>query len=218
MVTQPKRHTWKISPTQLLIMGLLIGYLGFVWWLGVRLIVILSGGVIVILAIASWYRQLKQLKKNPTQNSANLLQTDVFLSRIHYLDKEIPEAAQTLWQSVKQQAQEIQQITQQIAGQESTFTPDLLETLHTVLDLVEQVVQALQVTQKLQTPRYRELAQQQLQSSQNRLQKTHDQLQELHDQIALETLERRSLSTPSVIFTKLQTLIADNEKGILGAE
>ncbi|MBW4644857.1 MAG: hypothetical protein KME23_18010 [Goleter apudmare HA4340-LM2] len=217
-MAKPKRLDWQISSTQLLIIGLLIGYLGFVWWLGIRLVVLLSGGVIVVLAIASWLIQLKHPKTNPTASSANLLQTDVFFSHISHLDHQIPDVSRPLWRSVQQQAQVIQQIAIQIAQQESTFTPDLLETLHTVLDLVDQLVQALQITPKLRTPRYRELAEQQLQSSRNRLQKTQDQLQELHDQIAVETLERRYLSTPSVIATKLQTLIADNEKGIIGAE
>lgn len=79
-----------------------------IWWLGVRLIVLLSGGMIIVLAIASWYIQLKQLKKNPTNSSANLLETDVFLNHINHLNNQIPEASQSLWQSVQQQAQAIQ--------------------------------------------------------------------------------------------------------------
>lgn len=210
------RYTPRLSHTQFLLLGLAISYVGFVWWLGIRLIVLVSGAVIVGLAIAFWYRQLQSQGRTHSKTSANLLQMDIFLSHINALDHQIPDAFQPSWRSIQQQAKAIQQMATQIAQQEAAFTPDLLETLHTVLELVGQLVQALQVMQQVQTPRYRESAQQQLQSSQTRLQQTHDQLQELRDQMALENLERRSLTTSSGISTRLQILIAENERGILG--
>ncbi|NJO39201.1 MAG: hypothetical protein HC769_12705 [Cyanobacteria bacterium CRU_2_1] len=220
MTTQLQHYFSRLPHTYFLLLGLAIGYIGFMGWLGIRSIVLLSGAVIVALAIVSWYRQLQSHKTThsatPSTSSANLLQIDVFLNHINVLNNQIPDASRSLWQSVEQQAQDIQKIATQIAAQESTFIPDLLETLHTVLDLVDQLVQALQVIQQVQTPRYRELAQQQLQSSQTRLQFTHDQLQELRDQMALEHLKQRSLTTASVISTRLQTLIAENARGILG--
>ncbi len=92
----------------------------------------------------------------------------------------------------------------------------MLETLHTVLDLVEQLAQALRAVREMKTYRYQQLAQQRLYSSQKRLEQTRAQLQELRDQIILDTLQQRS-STPSAeISTWLQTLIAENENGILG--
>ena len=145
-----------------------------------------------------------------------MLQPEIFLNHITILNDRVPEACQSLWRSVQAQAQAIQQTAAQIAQQEPTFIPDLLETLHTVLDLVDQLVQALQVTQQVQTPHYRELSQTQLQSSLDRLQQTHDQLQELRDQMALASLKQRSRITPSGISMRLQILITENEKGILG--
>lgn len=216
MTTQFWRTSSRLPQTKFLLIGLLLGYVGFVLWLGMRLIVLVSGAVIIISAIVSWYMQLQSQRTTHSTTSANLLQMDVFLRHISFLNNRIPEASQPLWQSVQQQAEAIQQMATQIAQQEPTFIPDLLETLHTVLDLVNQLVQALQVIQQVQTPRYRELAQQQLQSSQTRLQQTHAQLQELCDQIALENLKQRSFTTPSVISTWLQVLITENEKGILG--
>lgn len=215
MVAKSRRNLLTRSASQLLIIGLLIGYVSFVLWLGMRLIVIFSGAVIVVFAIASWYVQLKGQKTNSSDTSANLLEADVFYGHIKYLENRVPDACQSLWRSVRQQAVNIQQIAIQISQQESTLTPDLLETLHTILDLIDRLVQALQVTEKVQTSHYRELAKQQLQSSLNRLQKSQDQLQELHDQIALDNLGQPTLTTSSLISTKLQTLIAENNKGIL---
>lgn len=216
MTTQLQRHLSRSPHTYLLLAGLAIAYMILVLWLGMRSIVLLSGAVIVGLTIVSWYRQLQAQKTSYSATSANLLQTDVFLNHISFLDNRVPNASRLLWRSVQQQAEAIQQTATQIAQQEATFIPDLLETLHTVLDLVDQLVQALQVIQQVQTPRYRELAQQQMQSSQTRLQQTHDQLQELRDQIALENLKQRSFTTASVISTRLQVLITENERGILG--
>jgi hypothetical protein len=216
MTTQLQRHFARSPHTQFLLLGLAIAYISFVLWLGLRLIVLISGAVIVVVAIVSWYVQLeRQTTTHSTSvTSANLLQTDVFLSHINSLSNQLPETSQSLWQSVRQQAKAIQRIATQIAQQEATFIPDLLETLHTVLELVDQLVQALLITQQVQTPRYRELSQQQLQSSLTRLQQTHDQLQELRDQMALENLKQRSLTTPAVISTRLQMLIVENERGI----
>jgi hypothetical protein len=215
MIAKSRRNLLTRSASQLLIIGLLIGYVSFVLWLGMRLIVLFSGAVIVVLAIASWYVQLKDQKTNSSDTSANLLETDVFYGHIKYIETRVPVACQSLWRSVRQQAVNIQQIAIQISQQESTLTPDLLETLHTILDLIDRLVQALQVTEKVQTSHYRELAKQQLQSSLNRLQQSQDQLQELHDQIALDNLGQPTLTTSSLISTKLQTLIAENNKGIL---
>ncbi|MEA5568128.1 hypothetical protein [Anabaena sp. UHCC 0399] len=216
MINPSRRKIFQLSQTKLLITGLLISYLGFIFWLGMRLIVIFSGAVIVVLAIASWYMQLQRQKSRTLANSADLLQLDVFLGHINYLDNQIPHACQSLWRSVRQQTLTIQQITIQISQQESTFTPDLLETLHTVLDLLDRLIKALQVTEKVQTSHYRELAKQQLQSSLTRLQHTQDQLQELHDQIALDNLGQPTLTNSGVISTRLQTLIVENTRGILG--
>lgn len=216
MIAQPKQNGSRQSQTPLLFTGLFISYAGFILWLGVRLIVLLSGAVIVVLTITFWYVQLKRQKTKSSAISANLLQPDVFLSHITYLNKQIPDASQPLWQSVQEQALAIQQITTQIAQQESTLTPDLLETLHTIIDLIELLVQAVQVTAKVQTLHYRELAQKQLENSLNRLQQTQDQLQELHDQLAFDNLGRPTLSIPNVISIRLQTLIKENEREILG--
>lgn len=216
MVTQLLRNPFRLTQTQGLWVGVLLGYISFVLWLGMRWIVLGSGALIVMLAIASWHIQLRTQRAHSPVSSANLLQPEIFLNHITILNDRVPEACQSLWRSVQAQAQAIQQTAAQIAQQEPTFIPDLLETLHTVLDLVDQLVQALQVTQQVQTPHYQELSQTQLQSSLDRLQQTHNQLQELRDQMALASLKQRSRITPSGISTRLQILIAENEKGILG--
>ena len=216
MMTSLRKNSSRLSQTQRLWIGLLAGYLSFVLCLGMRWIVLGSGALIVVLAIAFWYTQPRTQKATYSVSSANLLKAEIFSSHISILNNQVPEACQSLWQSVQHQAESIRQTATQIAQQESTFIPDLLETLHTVLDLVEQLVQALQVTQQVQTPYYQKLSQTQLQNSLDRLQQTQNQLQELRDHLALASLEQRSRITPFGISTRLQILVTENEKGILG--
>ncbi|WP_236145057.1 DUF2244 domain-containing protein [Nostoc sp. CMAA1605] len=215
MNVQSRQNIWLMYATQLLIVGLLIGYLGFVFWLGVRWIVIFSGALIVALAIASWKWRLQDQEAIALDDTVNLLQANVFLNHINYREHKIPDASKVLWQSVKQQAVTIHQIAVEISQEESTLTPDLLETLHSILDLIDRLVQGLQVNTKVQTPYYQELTKQQLQSCLARLQDTQDQLQELHDQIALDNLGNPMLNHTSVISSRLQTLINENTRGII---
>lgn len=218
MITRPSRNPSRLHPVQWLLMGLLLGYVSFIGWLGVRIIVLLSGGMIVGFVVALWYLNRDRHHPSHAAVSANLLETDVFISCIGPFSSHIPAASQSQWRAARLQAQAIQEIAQQIAQQESTFIPDLLDTLYTVLELTEQLAQALQVTHQVQTPRYRELAQYQLKSSQARLQQTHDQLQELRDQMALADLEWTSRKATSGISTRLQIITAENAKGLLGQQ
>lgn len=208
------RRLGRSPHTYLLLAVLTIGFIAYVLWLGLRWIVFLSGAVIVAGAIAFWFRQFPR-PKNPS-TIANLLQPEVFLSHLNTLKSSASGATDSQWRSAHQQAEAIQHVAKQIAQREPTLIPDLLETLHTVLDLVDQFGQAFQVSQQVQTPHYQQLAQQRLQHSEVRLQQTRDQLQALHDQIALEHLERHSLTLTSGISERLQILITENEKGILG--
>jgi hypothetical protein len=218
MATRYGYRIFQLSQAQILILGVLTGYVGFVFWLGLRWIPLLSGAVIVAGAIATWFVQIKhqKIKHSVLITSENLLKAEVFLSQLNRLGEQIPQDARSLWQSVQQQAEAIQQTAVRISQKEATFIPDLLETLHTVLDLVDQLAQALQGIQQVQMPRYQALAQQQLNTSKVRLRQTQNQLQELCDQIVLENLKQHSLMTTSVISTRLQMLIEENEKGILG--
>ncbi len=185
-----------------------VGYACFVAWLGLRLIVLLTGGLIAIATIGFWFWQLRRDRSTPAP-TPDLLQPEVFLKQLIAMEVQVPNATRSTWQVAQQQAEAIHQAATQIAQYEPTLIPDLLETLHTVLVLVTNLVQTLQVSQQVQTPQYQALGQQQLERNQLQLQTTHQQLQELRDQIAIEQLEQRTVTT-SALSTKLQTLIAEN--------
>ncbi|MBD1873467.1 hypothetical protein H6F75_08240 [Nodosilinea sp. FACHB-131] len=169
-------------------------------------------------AIATMQRQFNQHRRtfSATSNTANLLQKDVFISHLNHVEHQYSDIPHSFWMLARQRAEAIQAVAAQIAQKELTFIPDLLETLHTVLDLVKQLAQALRALREVKTYHYQQLAQQQLYSSHKRLEQTHTQLQELRDQIILDTLQQPSSTSSAEITTWLKTLIAENENGILG--
>lgn len=215
MKTQHKRLFFRFGHTQLLLLGLLGGYGLFLSWLGLRWIILLSGAVIVAAVVGLWQLSSKQLSKMETAVPGdNLLDPNVFLAHIHALDAQIEPINQDRWQRDRYQIIAIQQLVQRLAQQETTFIPDLLETLHTVLKLAKQLVDALQVSQQVRTPHYRKLATQQLNVSQSRLHQTQAQLESLHDQLMVVELKRASAATLGGMAERLQILIAENTQSI----
>jgi hypothetical protein len=79
-----------------------------------------------------------------------------------------------------------------------------------VMDLAKQVADGLTVIDQIETPTYRQLAQQRVEASRDRLQATHAQLQQLQDQVALSSLETDSTAS-SPLPDRLQTLITANK-------
>ncbi|MBE9138342.1 hypothetical protein IQ254_14290 [Nodosilinea sp. LEGE 07088] len=217
MALYSRHYRHHLPQTLILLVALTLGSFGVVLWVGLRWVVVTSVLIISGAAVATWQQQIDRHRRllSAPSNAANLLQKDVFLSHLNHVEHQYSDIPQSLWVSARQQAEAIQAVAAQIAQTESAFIPDLLETLHTVLDLVEQLAQALRAVREVKTYRYQQLAQQQLYSSQKRLEQTRARLQELCDQMTLTTLQQSS-TPPTEISTWLQTLIAENENGILG--
>jgi hypothetical protein len=205
------RRVFSLPQTYFLLIGAVLGYLCFILWLGPRPVVLLSGGAIALTMILIWLWEFRP-KENPQERAtANLLHQEIFLVQLTALGANIPTLPESTWERVRHWAHKTQELAQRIAEREPTLIPELLETLHTVLDLSGQVVEALLVMSQIQTSAYRHLAQQRLQASCNRLQETHDQLQHLQDQIALATLDRGETGVTSALPRRLQVLIAENK-------
>lgn len=206
----------------LLVTGVLLGYGSLVHILGTRPIVLLSGGVIMVVAIISGIitqirhsQKLRQRSRAQTQGQTltNILDSQTFVQELRRIATGVPSGAKDQWQMVESELHAIYRMAQHIAQQESLFLADVLETLHTVLALAEQFAQALDVNDRVATPRYQQLAQSQLTQRRTRLRQTHDQLRELHDQIALVGLDQTP-SLESGISERLQFIIAANESTI----
>jgi hypothetical protein len=210
---------FKLSHSRYLLISLFLSYLGFIYWQGIRVIVIVSGAFILGLALFAWAKQLQRLKHHNTNSQTkvpSLLQAGDFAQIINALARRIPQTSYPLWQPIQQQAQKISSLTIAIAQKEPTFIPDLLETLHTVIALVKQLSEILQVIGSVHTSHYQASVQHQLQHSQARLQQTQDQLQAFHDQIVVEQLDQHSAQINfSVLSDRLRALISENTSSIL---
>jgi hypothetical protein len=189
----------RLVETRYFLAGVMGGLISFVWILGWRWIVILSGGAIVLIAGVYWFWQTHSLLKAESKaeskaeaSSANLLQLDVFVAHLDCAKARVPTLKLEAWRTTQEQALTIWAIAAQIIQRESILIPDLIETLHSTLDLTEQIAEALCLTTQMQTPEFQDKAQRQMQKSLERLQATHQQLQTLADQFAWEWLEQRT--------------------------
>ena len=200
--------------TQSLGLCLLAAYGVYLLWLGIRPIVVLSGALICILSLFLWL--LSSRPSVEKQDDSDLLDKTVFHTRLEALcslsrNAGPRDAGAIEWQKQYAQAKEIYQIVSAIARRAPLFIPDLLDTLHTVLELLSQFTQAFLATQKIKTLQYQKIAQQQLLASTYRLNQTLIQLQELHDQLMTEDMDMRSSKLSSGVSSRLQVLITSNK-------
>jgi hypothetical protein len=201
------RIIWRYQQTYWLIAGAIIGYVGFVLILGTTRLVIGIGGAIALAMIGVWFWTVNQALPKSTHN---LLERETFLAHLNQFQRQIDKSSQTTWRQAYQWAEATQQFATQIAQREPTLIPELLEALHTVLALTQQVVSALATVNQVQSSTYRPLAKQQLQASCDRLQQTHDELQQLQDQVLLSSLNQTHVNLPKT----LQLVIAANKTAI----
>lgn len=199
----------RVSATGLLPVGIAIGYLLFLFYLGLRLVPLLVGGAIALVSLTIGLKVLQQRQLTP---QANVLDRSIFL---HYLTRrnlQLTPQCHKIWQTVQAQALDTQSFANRIAQTNPSLIPELLETLQTVLALVEQVTDALVALENVKTQTYHRLATHHLQTSRDRLQKTHHQLQCLHDQTLLSMLHEET--TVADIPNSLRILIQVNQTAL----
>ncbi|HEY9647150.1 MAG TPA: hypothetical protein V6C88_12305, partial [Chroococcidiopsis sp.] len=188
--------------------GVTLGFICFVTVLRPRPVVLGVGGAIALGTTAAWFSGFRPAPFSPDA-AVDLLERDNFMSQLSGLELKLPGLPNSTWTEARQWAEQTQQFAERIAIREPTLIPELLETMHTVLDLSGQVAEALQVIRQIQTPTYRTLAQQRLDASRDRLQQTFSQMQALQDQMAIASLDRGS--DDATLPLSLQALIADNK-------
>ncbi|MGG6265361.1 hypothetical protein ACQ4M3_40185 [Leptolyngbya sp. AN03gr2] len=193
----------RLPETRYLLLGISTAYLIFVLNVGIRPIVFLVGAGICLMTLLAWYWQIRQMLMN---SATDLLQTSVFLNYVNAFDQQIPPAAKVQWKPFRQGALKIQHLTTQIAQHDITLVPDLLETLHTIVALLEKTTQTLQASQQIKTNLAQQQTTQTIQNCATRLQESYLSLQEIHDQLAL-----KDASQFSVALAQLQILIATNQ-------
>lgn len=203
----------RLPQTYGLLTGTVIGYLCLLGWAGPRPLVWLGGGGVAVAMMGSWVTTVRS--QAPTADASDLLMPAVFEQQLTTLESNLPpdHVGTEAWQQARQAARSAQACAVQISHHDSLLHPDLLEAVHTVLELIQQIADALRVLDTIQTPVYQQMVQERLQQSGDRLQQTQQQLQQLQDQVALASLDANAATLPQ----RLQQLIAANQQ-ILEAE
>ena len=200
------RKVLGLPQTYLLLGGAGLGYLSLIIWVGIRPPSLIIGGVIAGGMMVAWFWKLKHFY---VFSGANLLDSSIFLHELNDITKKLAERTNRDWEQTLIWAEEIQTFAQRIASRESILIPELLETLHTVLALCEQVVASLLALEQMQTETYQNLTRQHLQVSCQRVQETHHLLQQLQDRVLLSSLDTSKLQ--SSLPRSLRVIIAENK-------
>ena len=201
---------WRQPQTYLLLIGTGLGYATLLLFAGPRPLTWLAGGGISAAMVGTWAAGFRRQTESYSSGS-NLLEGESFARQLQQFDQQIPQKGQHTWQQAQAWATESQRFAERIYEQDPLLQVELLEAMHTVVDLARQVAEALEVIDQIETPTYRQLAQQRLKASCDRMQASHAQLQQLQDQVALAKLDQSS-STGSTLPQRLQNLVAANKQ------
>ncbi|HIK43515.1 MAG TPA: hypothetical protein IGR64_01370 [Leptolyngbyaceae cyanobacterium M65_K2018_010] len=194
--------------TYVLLGGTALGYAALLWLVGPRPLVWLGGGSISAAMVGNW---VAGFRRSPAVAlGSDLLDPETLAYQLEPLGQRVPPAGQKIWRQAQTWAMESQRFAVRIYDRDPLLQVELLEAMHTVMDLAQQVADGLAVMDQIETPAYRQLAQQRLTASCDRLQVTHAQLQQLQDQVTLASLETGSTAA-SPLPQRLQTLIAANK-------
>ncbi|TVQ11583.1 MAG: hypothetical protein EA368_05320 [Leptolyngbya sp. DLM2.Bin27] len=197
---------WTAPQTYLLLGGTALGYALLMVLVGPRPVAGLAGAGVAAAMVGSWAVGFRP--DAVTASGSDLLDDRTFAAQLASLGQRVPAKSQKAWREVQTWAIESQRFAARIYDRDPMLQVELLEAMHTVLDLSGQVADGLAVIDQIETPAYKQMAQQRLAASRDRLQATYAQLQQLQDQLALSTLDDNS-SDP--LPQRLQTLIDANK-------
>jgi hypothetical protein len=203
---------WTTPQTYLLLGGTALGYALLMVLAGPRPVAGVAGAGVAAAMVGSWAVGCRP--DQVTASGSDLLDDRTFAAQLTPLGQRVPAKAQKAWREVQTWAIESQRFAARIYDRDPMLQVELLEAMHTVLDLSGQVADGLAVIDQIETPAYKQMAQQRLSASRDRLQATYAQLQQLQDQLALSTLDNNSSDT---LPQRLQTLI-DANKTILQSD
>ena len=209
MATQ-KPGFWRQPQTYLLLAGTGLGYAALLLVVGARPLAWVTGGGISAAMVGTWTTGFRR-PSEPLTSGSNLLESESFAQQLQQFDQRVPQKGQGTWRQVRTWAVESQRFAERIYEQDSLLQIELLEAMHTVVDLARQVAEALEVMNQIETPTYRQMAQQRLKASCDRMQASHVQLQQLQDQVALAKLDQSSAGG-GTLPQRLQNLVAANQQ------
>lgn len=197
---------WSQPQTYGLLAGTALGYTLFMVLAGPKPVAGLAGAGVAAAMVGSWAAGCRP--RESEVSDSDLLNAPTFAAQLGTLGQRVPSKSQKTWRQVQTWATESQQFATRIFDRDPLLQVELLEAMHTVLDLSRQVADGLAVLDQIETPAYQQMAQQRVTASCDRLSATHAQLQQLQDQIALSTLDNTG---DNALPQRLQTLVEANK-------
>ena len=144
----------RLPQTYFLFVGAVLGYMAFLVWVGIRLVTLVVGGIITLAMLSSW---VWQVKKMTSHTRVNLLDINGFLEAVKNIEQKLSKKSWVEWENTRKWAIESQTFAQNITNKESLLYPEVVETLHTILDLSNQVAETIIAREQVQTDTYRQL-------------------------------------------------------------
>ncbi|MBE7385909.1 MAG: hypothetical protein F6J95_031540 [Leptolyngbya sp. SIO1E4] len=198
----------KQPQTPLVLLGTALGLGLLITHSGNRPLAWFGGGAVATVMVSSWISG-SHSSRSTVDEMSDLLNPAIFRCRIEAIQVKIARTHQAAWKPVRYWALQSQACAVHICDRDPWLQTELLEALHTVVDLAQKVADGLQVKVQIQTPLYQYKIQKQLRQHCDRLQKIYAQLQQFQDHLALTSLE----TTPADITLpqRLQALIHTNQ-------
>lgn len=198
------QKVFRLPQSLFVLVGAGLGYLLFIMWLGTRSLVLIVGGAIALSIIGAWFWHVKDIEvqeqlARESSDAGNLLNRKVFLSLLPTLELGNSKESRSTWEVVHHWAESSQTYCTNIAKHEPTLVPDLLDALHTVAALSQEIAETLQAMDRLQTSNYRKLAEESLRASCDRLKSSYEKLQNLHDLAILQRIPAAKFDLPHQI-------------------
>ncbi|HZG37355.1 MAG TPA: hypothetical protein VEZ50_01625, partial [Nodosilinea sp.] len=154
---------WSQPQTYLLLGGTALGYALLMVLAGPKPVAVLTGSAVAAAMVSGWAAGFRP--SAAVANSGDLLDAQTFAAQLGTLGQRVPSKSQKVWRQVESWASESQRFAGRIYARDPLLQVELLEALHTVLDLSGQVADALAVVDQIETPAYKQMAQQRLEAS-----------------------------------------------------
>lgn len=180
------------------ILGMALGAVIWMWQLGQRFWLV--GWLIAAIAIAIWFITLPK-RQAPSDDLLSAFES--------HLSQLVAPIQNQQWQASVHLARSAHSAAITIATTDSYYTGDVVTALHSILALLERLALGLQAEAKVETPTYRAMVRQHIETSQQRLSDTCLQLQTLRDQLTVAGLNAGTIST-----TNLSAAISANQAAL----
>lgn len=185
------RQVKPFNQTYFLIAFLSLSYAIFIFSLGFHPLALIMGLAIALLTLMIWSIIIStKITQMNSQNQADLLISKNFENELEQCTLLLAkDQASSQWQNTLSLAREIHILAQDIYQSDHILLPELLELLHFILHLCQEIANSLIVLKKVKTSNSSQQITQHLYLKQSQLQEIYQTLSQLKDKLLIVSLE-----------------------------